>query len=116
MVGLDLLSEQRFVEEYIHSRTAKGDGPLKIRRDLTRRGVDSGLVDDRLSQDAQYWIERARLLVSKRFEARKTRSKHQLKATELERKKMVFLKGKGYSIDTIRLALVDESQDSATYQ
>ena len=36
-----LINHQRFAEQYIHSRSIKGYGPLRIKQELKNKGIDS---------------------------------------------------------------------------
>ena len=38
-----LINDQRFAEQYIHSRSAKGYGPLRIEIELNQRGVHKNI-------------------------------------------------------------------------
>jgi regulatory protein len=38
-----LLDNQRFAEQYIHSRSTKGYGPLRIKQELKQRGVNENI-------------------------------------------------------------------------
>ena len=38
-----LIDHQRFTEQYIHSRSAKGYGPLRIKQELKQRGVNENI-------------------------------------------------------------------------
>ena len=39
-----LIDHQRFAEQYIHSRSAKGYGPLRIKQELKQRGVNENIA------------------------------------------------------------------------
>lgn len=67
LVELDYLSDERYAEAYVAERTRKGDGPLKIRSNLQKRGVDRTLIERSLTSDDDVWIERARDVLAKRF-------------------------------------------------
>ena len=60
-----LVSDQRFAETFARSRVSRLYGPLKIRAELIKRGVDSSLInhvlleyEDRWLQSAQQWIRK----------------------------------------------------------
>ena len=60
-----LVSDQRFAEMFARSRVSRLYGPLKIRAELIKRGVDSSLInhvlleyEDRWLQSAQQWIRK----------------------------------------------------------
>ena len=61
-----LVSNQRFAESYTRSRISKLFGPLKIRAELMKRGIDSGLVDQVLAQYHDDWTDIAQQWVLKR--------------------------------------------------
>lgn len=56
------LSETRFAEATVAARTRQGDGPLRLRARLARRGVAAELIDTALATvaDWQDLLERAR--------------------------------------------------------
>tara|TARA_B100001013_G_scaffold29240_1_gene15983 strand:+ start:97 stop:561 length:465 start_codon:yes stop_codon:yes gene_type:complete len=50
-----LLDNKRFAEQYIHSRSSKGYGPLRIRQELIQKGVDETTSQNLMgSQDWSY--------------------------------------------------------------
>lgn len=67
--GQDLVSDARFAEAFIRSRIERGGGPLRIRRDLESRGVESSVVGRLLDPDDEEWETRARGAREKRFGA-----------------------------------------------
>jgi regulatory protein len=77
-----LLSDLRFAGSYTRSRINKLVGPLKIRAELMKRGVDGEIIDDTLSeyqdnfpQCASRWVEKkARGEVTQKEKARLYRS------------------------------------------
>lgn len=62
----NLLSEQRFVESFVHSRINKGYGPLYIRQALRQRGIASELVTE-LLENIENWAVLACQVRQKRF-------------------------------------------------
>lgn len=67
LIELDYLSDERFAEAYVAERIRKGDGPQKIRSNLMKRGVDRTFIEGFVTSDDEFWIERARDVLSKRF-------------------------------------------------
>lgn len=51
----ELLSDERFAEQYIAARVRKGYGPLRIRAELRERGVDPALVAACLAAGGHDW-------------------------------------------------------------
>jgi regulatory protein len=65
--ALDLQSDQRFAESLVRSRVGRGKGPLVIRQELGRKGIDDDLVEEVLTLSGDYWIEIAVSAREKRF-------------------------------------------------
>ncbi|WP_440995532.1 regulatory protein RecX [Arhodomonas sp. SL1] len=63
-----LVSDARFAGEYVRSRSAQGYGPVRIRAELARRGVDETLIEPHLPDEA-VWLEQLRSVHHKRFGA-----------------------------------------------
>ena len=64
-----LQSDARFVEGFVRSALARGQGELKIRAALRQRGIDDGLASPHLALDDAQWSERAAKALRKRFGA-----------------------------------------------
>ena len=62
-----LLSEARFVEAFVRWRTQRGQGPVKIRAELSRRGIDDDLIERFLTRTADSWLELLRSVRTRRF-------------------------------------------------
>ncbi len=62
-----LVSDERFAEAYVTSRVRKGQGPLRIRVELERRGVSSDFIATCLEQGDIDWDELARSVRVKKF-------------------------------------------------
>jgi len=63
----NLLSNERFVEAYVHSRIKKGFGPLRIQQELRERGITGELQTEHLDTHDPVWITYARKAREKRF-------------------------------------------------
>ena len=61
-----LVSDQRFAESFTRSRISSLTGPLKIRAELLKRGIGSGLIDQALAEHREGWSVMARQWVLKR--------------------------------------------------
>ncbi|MGH8225030.1 MAG: regulatory protein RecX [Gammaproteobacteria bacterium] len=95
----NLLSDTRFVEEFVASRARRGSGPVKIRDELRARGVDERLVETMLMEQAESWAANAARVRRKRFGAAPPRD-------YAERARQArFLQQRGFSMDAIRAAL-----------
>jgi len=64
-----LVSDARFAEAFVRSCIGRGAGPLRIRRDLEARGVESSIVGGVLDPHDEEWETRARGAREKRFGA-----------------------------------------------
>ena len=62
-----LQSDQRFTEQYVHSRRNKGYGPLRIRAELRERGIDEATIDLRLEACEGDWRELMLRVARRRF-------------------------------------------------
>lgn len=94
-----LVSDARFAEVFIRSHIERGAGPLRIRRDLEARGVESSLVGRWLEPDDEEWETRARGAREKRFGAA-------LPAGRSEAVRQArFLLGRGFTRRQVRRAI-----------
>jgi regulatory protein len=95
----NLLSDQRFTESFVVHRTARGQGPLKIRYELRERGVSDDLAARSIDADRQSWCERALAARLKRFGSERPQDIR-------ERSRQArFLVQRGFEQDHIRFAL-----------
>lgn len=53
--GRGLQSDERFAEAFVHSRTGRGQGPLRIRQELASRGIDDAEIEACLDRSAEEW-------------------------------------------------------------
>ena len=62
-----LLSDERFCEAYVRSRSQRGYGPQRLREELRQRGVSEALIERELSSTERDWPALARAAFAKRF-------------------------------------------------
>ena len=62
-----LLDDARYAESFINSRVRKGQGPVRIRRDMGQKGISSALIEQAFSEREVNWSELAREARQKRF-------------------------------------------------
>ena len=62
-----LLSDARFCEAYVYSRSQRGCGPVRLREELRQRGVAESLIDEVLLQESWDWAQLAETAFAKRF-------------------------------------------------
>lgn len=67
LAGEGLLSNDRFVENYVRYRRTKGYGPLRIHAELIARGISEDLIEHHLDMADNAWFAEARLVWQKRF-------------------------------------------------
>jgi len=100
-----LLSDARFVQEFVAARVRRGSGPLKIREELRGRGVSGELVDEAVRAHQEGWAAGA-------AEARRKRFGGKLPKDMKERARQArFLQQRGFSMQDIRAALKGDIED-----
>lgn len=96
-----LLHEGRFAESFVSSRITKGQGPLRIRADLSERGVRESLIEQALAESECDWFELAAQVRLKRFGSDVPRD------FPGKAKQSRFLQYRGFTSDQIRSAVGD---------
>jgi len=90
-----LLSESRYLESYVRSRAHAGYGPLRIREELSQRGLPKADIEQALRDSGFDWAEQLRDLWQRKFAG-------QIPADARERAKQGrFLSYRGYSLEMI---------------
>ena len=93
-----LLDDRRYTENFVAYHAARGQGPLRVRADLRRHGLESALVEECLDAFPD-WIVHLRQARQKKFGAR-------VRGTYADRQRQVrFLGYRGYTGAQIRTAL-----------
>jgi regulatory protein len=96
LVADGLLSNDRFVESFVHSRFQRGQGPLKIRAELRDRGIGDAAIENCLEQYAGQWRELAGQVRERKFGT-------SLPGDFRERsRQMRFLQQRGFDAEQIR--------------
>jgi len=96
-----LLHEGRFAESFVSSRIRKGQGSLRIRADLSERGVSQALIEQALAEAECDWFELASQVRIKRFG-------HDLPADFPQKAKQLrFLQYRGFTSEEIHFAVGD---------
>jgi regulatory protein len=94
-----LLSETRFVEQFIRQHAGRGHGPVRIRVELRDRGVADGDIEEGLDAAAEDWVRIAR-------ETRRRRFGLSPPGDYRERARQArFLQYRGFSAEQVRAAL-----------
>ena len=97
----NLQSDHRYIEAFIRSRVARGQGRTRIRLDLKSRGADATLIEQLLDEAEVDWFELAKNTAHQKFG-----TDHHIDAKE-KAKRMRFLQYRGFSFDQINYALND---------
>jgi len=64
---LGLLSEERFVEQYVAMRKRKGYGPVRIRQELRERGINDTMIHEWVDERDDEWRVNMKQEVEKKF-------------------------------------------------
>ena len=67
LVQRQLLSDERFTEQYLSSRQRRGFGPVRIKGELRERGVKDELISAYLNEQNGSWNETLRQTHDKKF-------------------------------------------------
>ena len=94
-----LLSDLRFTENYISSRTKKGYGPLRITFELQSRGISQEMIAEALKITDNTWLTEIRLVWHKHFKG-KIPKNFKDKAKQIR-----FLQYRGFTQEQIENAL-----------
>lgn len=67
LVARDWLSDQRYAEAYVRMRSDKGYGPLRIRNELSERGIADVLVNQAFAESGRDWFALASHVRERKF-------------------------------------------------
>ena len=94
-----LLSDGRFSEQFVHQRTRRGQGPLKILHELVQRGVDEDTAREHVNPSDPHWVDGARQARVKRFgDARQENFRERARQSR-------FLQQRGFTSEQVHAAL-----------
>ncbi|MCY9814960.1 regulatory protein RecX [Aeromonas caviae] len=97
--GYDWVNDDRYGAMAVRAGAAKGHGPLRIRFDLRRKGLDDTQIEAALDQPELDWFELALALLSRRAKAT------DLADFKLRMKWLKYLMGRGFTQEQARYAL-----------
>ncbi|MCP8463567.1 recombination regulator RecX [Pseudomonas sp. ZM23] len=89
-----LLNESRYLESYISSRARAGYGPVRIREELSQRGLPRGEIDSALSESDVDWNENLREVWRRKFARLPQDARERAQQGR-------FLSYRGYSMESI---------------
>jgi regulatory protein len=97
LINENLLSDQRFVEAFVHSRKRNGKGPVRITAELLERGVDEQLINSSIDEVGNAeWIEIAKTVLEKKL------GNNQQLDYDNQLKLMKFLSYRGFTMNQIK--------------
>jgi regulatory protein len=99
-----LIDDRRFAEHFVAYHVGRGQGPLRIRRELADLGLDTALIDAQLAAGTD-WANRAAAVRRQKFGAAVP------KAWPEKARQARFLQYRGFSPDHIRAALGADPDD-----
>lgn len=67
LIQQNMLSDDRFVEQYMHYRSNRGFGPIKIKLELIEKGISEEVIGPYLN--TVDWFELAKTAWQKKFKA-----------------------------------------------
>ena len=102
LVARGLQSDARSAESLVTSRLGRGQGPVRIRRELLQQGLEAETADDALEAHADDWQALAREVRKRKFGSEVPR------AWKERARQMRFLEYRGFSGDQIRAALGED--------
>ncbi|TNH99039.1 regulatory protein RecX [Aeromonas sobria] len=97
--GYNWVNDERYGGMAVRAGAAKGHGPIKIRFDLRRKGLDDAQIDAAFDQPELDWFELALALLERRARAA------DLGDFKLRMKWLKYLLGRGFNQDQARYAI-----------
>ena len=67
LVSDGLLNEARYAESFVNSRIRRGQGPARIRRELSQKGIPDDLADQAFGEVEADWLRQAKEVREKKF-------------------------------------------------
>ena len=99
------LSDRRFTESFIRMRAAQGHGLNRVRFDLKKKGVDTGLISEVLDELEMDWYELATDVYGRKYSQPLDKSDYKERL-----KRMRFMSQRGFSMDEIQYSLENSEQ------
>ena len=91
----NLLNDERFTGSYVHYRVQKGFGPLRIKNELSDKGVDSELIQNQMAEYEAVWFEMMVKQRNKKF-GEKIPSDYKEKMKQAR-----FLQNRGFAAESV---------------
>ncbi|MCI0509117.1 regulatory protein [Chromohalobacter marismortui] len=100
-----LQSDARFAEQFVRSRLFRGQGEMKIRAELSARGVSDEMAREALESESPDWHRLAREALAKRFDSPGREPRERAKRER-------FLASRGFGFDQVRHAMAHAWEDT----
>ncbi|MGL4684542.1 MAG: regulatory protein RecX [Hafnia alvei] len=100
------VNDQRYGAMAVRAGAAKGHGPLKIRFDLRRKGLDDDQIDTAFEQPELDWFELALQLLTRRTDAT------ELAEFKLRMKWLNYLRRRGFTQEQAHYAVTTHQANS----
>ncbi|MBN1008331.1 regulatory protein RecX [Amphritea pacifica] len=105
LAGNGYQSDQRFTESFIRMRAGQGQGWVKIRFELQRKGIDNELVAAVSEATEIDWFALAQEMYQRKYRTELDRSDYKERA-----KRMRFMAQRGFTSEQINYAIESASQ------
>ncbi len=90
-----LQSDERFSEAYIRSKTQAGYGPVKIKMELTQKGISNNFLEKKFSELKINWEIEINELLLRKF----PKTKYNFEEEKVKAKAINFLQRRGFDFD-----------------
>ena len=108
---LNYQSDRRFAEVFARSRVQRGQGPLRIRRELQQRGVSNDLIESALEQAGADWFALAAEQLQRKFRSPVNSALPRDQQLKERARRQRYLAYRGFPTDAIHWALDAEESD-----
>jgi len=98
----NLQSDDRFAESFVQSRINQGKGPVRIRLDLSQRGIGDAVIEMAILESAADWHGLARDVRCRKF------GHAEPEDFKAKAKQMRFLQYRGFEQDHVQSAFASE--------
>jgi regulatory protein len=92
-------SDVKFAESFVRSRIDRGTGPVRVRAELTVRGVDDDVIEAALAEYEDWWRDLAVEVYQKRYHGKPPENFND------KARRANFLQSRGFTHEQIRYAL-----------
>ena len=105
LIAQGVLSDERFAESLVRSRRRRGYGPVRIRRELSEKGLAADAVAQSVDLRAADWMDEIERVRRKKFGEQLPR------AIEERARQARFLQYRGFTFEQIQHALRARKDD-----